>query len=80
MKKTICGMPQGSIFDTLLLLIYIIVPSCLKSTTPYLYADFYICEETNELVDKINSDFENIKDWLAVNRLLSVQSYVRFRC
>ena len=60
----------------LLFLIYINdLPNCLKSTIPYLYADdtqiFTSLHDTAKIADSLNSDLENITDWLTVNKLQS---------
>ena len=60
----------------LLFLIYINdLPNCLKSTIPCLYADdtqmFTSLHDTAKIADSLNSDLENITDWLTVNKLQS---------
>ena len=78
-KEIICGIPQGAILRPLLFLIYINdLPNCLESTVPCLYADdtqiFASSHDTEDLIDKLNSDLVNVMDWLNVNKL---QSHVK---
>ena len=54
------------------------IPNCLKTTTPCLYADdtqiFASSHDSVELANDINSDLENVTDWLNVNKLQSYSS------
>ena len=51
------------------------LPNCLKSTIPCLYADvddtqiFTSSHDTAKIAGSLNSDLENITDWLTVNKL-----------
>ena len=51
------------------------LPNCLKSTVPCLYADdtqiFTSSHDPTKISDNLNSDLENITDWLIVNKLQS---------
>ena len=72
--KILCGVPQGSILGLLLFLLYIDdVPDYLETTTPCFYADdtqiFSSSCEFDTLVENLNSDLNNIQNWLAKNKL-----------
>ena len=71
----ICGVPQGSILRTLMILLYIndLGPQCLQNTTSGTYADdtqiYASSASFSELVLKLNQDLENIVKWFSQNKI-----------
>ena len=73
-KKIRCGVPQGSIPEPLLFLLYVNdMPDHLKKTTPYLYADDTQISSSSydfeTLAQNLNDDLNNIQRWLLKNKL-----------
>ena len=74
--KVSCGVPQGSILQPLLFLIYVNdMPQAVKSNL-FLYADvsclIYQHRDDNEIEKQLNKDFENLCDWWFVDNKLSI--------
>ena len=69
-----CGVPHGSIFGTLLFLIYINdMHLAMEFSTIHHFADdtniLYSCKSLKGLWKKLNADLEYLYDWLCANRL-----------
>jgi hypothetical protein len=63
--EIICGVPQGSILGPLL---FLISTPCLYADDTKIFASWY---DSVALANDINSDLENVTDWLNVNKLQS---------
>ena len=71
--KVSCGVPQGSILQPLLFLIYVNdMPQAVKSNL-FLYADdsclMYRHRDVNQIEKQLNNDFENVCNWFLDNKL-----------
>ena len=71
--KVECGVPQGSILEPLLFLLYVNDMKQAVSSDLFLYADDYCLVYQNNDVSKIeqnlNKNFSNTCDWFVDNKL-----------
>ena len=73
-SRMISGIPQGSILDPLLFLLYINdLPNCLNSVKCNMFADDTQIDtsgnDINTVTNALNKDLKNVSDWLTVNKL-----------
>ena len=86
-KNIVCGVPQGSVLEPLLFLIYVNdLPCILNYSKCILFADdtpiYHTGNNNSKLKREIEADLDNLDDWFRSNKLslnISKTNFIHFK-